>query len=320
MREEQRAPMSKTLLVVHHTPSPGTRELLEAVLAGTKDPDIEGVETVVRPALPPAAEGETLLLSAAAPSAGGERVAVPGYELLEELGRGGMGVVCKARQVKLGRIVALKMIRAAGLATAEELARFRAEAEAVARLQHPNIVQVYEVGEHDGLPFFSLEYVEGGSLEKALDGARADDRRRRAGLRTLLLGVRGLHGLVLGLPDCRTSCGKPRCKKHEAPGCAGARRGAVYCGHHRRPPWSGKGHGRQRVAIHYARRKVPGEGDDRRPGLASSVTAVEHWPVAGRLWACRARSSADLSNAVCGSTESRWPRAEQEEHRAAAAP
>jgi WD40 repeat protein/tRNA A-37 threonylcarbamoyl transferase component Bud32 len=95
---------------------------------------------------------------------------VPGYEIVSELGRGGMGVVYKARQIKLNRLVALKMILSGVHAGAAALARFRTEGEASARLQHPNIVQVYEVGEQGGLPYFSLEFCAGGSLERKLNG------------------------------------------------------------------------------------------------------------------------------------------------------
>jgi hypothetical protein len=95
---------------------------------------------------------------------------VPGFEILGELGRGGMGVVYKARHLALKRTVALKMILTGGYAGAAERARFKAEAEAVARLQHPGIVQVFEVGEHQGHPFCALEFVEGGSLAQRLNG------------------------------------------------------------------------------------------------------------------------------------------------------
>jgi serine/threonine protein kinase/Flp pilus assembly protein TadD len=95
---------------------------------------------------------------------------VKGYEILGELGRGGMGVVYKARQLGLNRIVALKMIRNAALAGADERDRFRREAEAVAQLTHPHVVQIHEIGETDGIPYFSLEYCGGGSLAARLNG------------------------------------------------------------------------------------------------------------------------------------------------------
>jgi formylglycine-generating enzyme required for sulfatase activity/WD40 repeat protein len=98
-------------------------------------------------------------------------VQVPGYEIIKELGTGGMGKVYLARQTRLGRLVALKMVLGGGHARSDDLTRFRTEGEAVARLQHPNIVQVFEVGEHEGLPYFSLELCPGGSLDRKLAGS-----------------------------------------------------------------------------------------------------------------------------------------------------
>jgi tetratricopeptide (TPR) repeat protein len=104
------------------------------------------------------------------PATGRAFPALPGYQILSELGRGGMGVVYKARQTALNRLVAIKMVLAGGHAGPEQLARFHTEAQAVAALQHANIVQIYEVGECDGLPYFTLEFVDGGPLDKALAG------------------------------------------------------------------------------------------------------------------------------------------------------
>lgn len=88
-----------------------------------------------------------------------------GFELLEEIGRGGMGVVYRAREIRLNRIVAIKMLLAGALSGPERIRRLRREAEAVAKLQHPGIVQIYSVGEHSGLPFLVLEYSGGGNLK-----------------------------------------------------------------------------------------------------------------------------------------------------------
>ena len=104
------------------------------------------------------------------PATGAVIPRLPGHEILGELGRGGMGVVYKARQLALNRLVAIKMVIGGGHAGPEQVARFQAEARSVAALQHPNIVQIYEVGEWQSLPYFTLEFVDGGTLDKTLKG------------------------------------------------------------------------------------------------------------------------------------------------------
>jgi WD40 repeat protein len=121
--------------------------------------------------------------------------AVEGYEILGELGRGGMGVVYRARHVLLNRPCALKMILAGDYADAQAVARFRAEAEAVARLQHPNVVQIHHTGVAGGLPFFELEYVEGGSLDGRLDGTPWLPRKAAGLVEALARGVAEAHRL-----------------------------------------------------------------------------------------------------------------------------
>jgi serine/threonine protein kinase/tetratricopeptide (TPR) repeat protein len=118
---------------------------------------------------------------------------IPGYELLEELGRGGMGVVYKARQLRLNRLVALKVLAAEHLASSERRARFQTEAQAIACLQHPHIVQVYEVGEHEGQPYLSLEYLAGGNLAQRLHGDPLPSRKATLLVEMLARAVSAAH-------------------------------------------------------------------------------------------------------------------------------
>jgi serine/threonine protein kinase len=120
------------------------------------------------------------------------------YELLTVIGRGGMGIVYKARQRGLKRVVALKMILSGAEAGPQELARFRLEAEALGDVPHPNIVQIFEVGEYEGWPFIALEYVEGGSLARELDGTPWPARRAATLVETLARAMHSAHeaGLV----------------------------------------------------------------------------------------------------------------------------
>jgi serine/threonine-protein kinase len=118
---------------------------------------------------------------------------VPGYVVEEELGRGGMGVVYKARHLRLNRPVALKMLLAGVYAGPQDLARFLREAEAEAGLQHPHIVQVHDVGEHDGRPYFTMELIEGGSLADRLRGTPQPARQAAELLATLAEAVQVAH-------------------------------------------------------------------------------------------------------------------------------
>jgi eukaryotic-like serine/threonine-protein kinase len=129
----------------------------------------------------------------AAPSIPAGLPSIPGFEIQGELGRGGMGVVYLARQVRLKRPCALKMIRAGRLADARDTDRFFAEAEAAAKLSDPNIVQVYSLGEWEGMPYLELEYVEGGSLADRLDGTPRPPLEAARLVETLARSIAAAH-------------------------------------------------------------------------------------------------------------------------------
>ncbi len=124
---------------------------------------------------------------------GGSIPKLPGYEILGVLGRGGMGIVYQARDVHLKRLVAIKMIRTGADAHSEELTRFRTEAEAIARLQHPHIVQVHAVGEHERQPFVVLEFVDGGSLHQKLSGTPLPPREAARIVKILAQAMQDAH-------------------------------------------------------------------------------------------------------------------------------
>ena len=128
----------------------------------------------------------------------GQAPAAESLEILEQLGEGAMGVVYRARQSGLNRVVALKMLHAVARADPKLLARFRTEAQAVARLSHPNFVQIYEIGERDGLPYFLMEHVSGGSLERKLSSGPLPWRQAAQLVETLAraMAVAHEHGIV----------------------------------------------------------------------------------------------------------------------------
>ena len=118
---------------------------------------------------------------------------VPGYELIGVLGRGGVGVVYKAVHLRLNRTVALKMPLAGAFATRAERQRFAREAELVAGLRHPNVVQVYDVGDLDGRPYFTMEFVEGGSLADAIAGTPRPARQAAELVASLADAIAAAH-------------------------------------------------------------------------------------------------------------------------------
>jgi tRNA A-37 threonylcarbamoyl transferase component Bud32 len=156
-----------------------------------------GIAARYSPLRAPVAADETVPFEKiAGPDGPGPAVAtpgVPGYQVLDLLGKGGMGVVYKARQVGLDRLVALKMMLHTEHASADDRRRFQTEAQAVARLQHPNIVQIHEVGEHQGQPYFSLEYCPGGTLANRLRGTPWEPAKAAELMRTLARAVHAAH-------------------------------------------------------------------------------------------------------------------------------
>ncbi len=130
---------------------------------------------------------------------------VPGYEITGELGRGGMGVVYRARHIRLNRPCALKMILAGAHAGPDDVARFVTEAEAIARLEHPSIVQIHHIGDADGLPYLELEYVSRGSLDRQLDGTPWPASNAAQLAEQVALGIAEAHRLGIVHRDLKPS-------------------------------------------------------------------------------------------------------------------
>src|ERR1051325_6883960 len=133
------------------------------------------------------------LVLAEEPDGGPSLSEIGDYELLKKIGRGGMGVIYQARQRSLDRVVALKLIHAGALAKADSVARFKLEAAATARLHHPGIVAVHEVGEHEGQHFYSMDFVPGHNLAVALRDGPFPPRRAAECVRAVAEAVHYAH-------------------------------------------------------------------------------------------------------------------------------
>jgi WD40 repeat protein/tetratricopeptide (TPR) repeat protein len=165
----------------------GARVLVETVSGDRERTVAANAEWTTEPGAPPHDVG---------PAAAARRLpVVPGFTVLSELGRGGMGVVYLARRAVLNRPCALKMILSGDHASPEESVRFLAEAEAAGRIRHPNALQIYSVGDHDGRPYLELEFADGGSLADRLDGAPWPGRRAAAMVEPLARAVGEAHRL-----------------------------------------------------------------------------------------------------------------------------
>ncbi len=181
--EAERLPLLHQLLLVELDYKFRSGETLNQSEYHTRFPDgRELIDEVFRP----------YVLREAA-TAGAEPRRFADYDLLEEIARGGMGVVYKARQASLNRIVALKMILAGQLASEKQVRRFHAEAAAAAKLDHPGIVPIYEVGEHQGQHFFSMGFIEGESLDARIARAPLEPRKAAQLLQAVAEAVQYAH-------------------------------------------------------------------------------------------------------------------------------
>ncbi len=171
---------------VHQAPSP------TAVGADLPFPVSDGAATLSDAPVPDLAATQPPGKPSSGPSISASQVP-PGYEILELLGQGSMGVVFKARHLRLNRVVALKMVLAGAHAAEADLARSRTEAEVIARLQHPGIVQIHGIGEHQGQRFVSLEFCPGGSLDRLLNGSPQPPLRAAALVEKLARAMHAAH-------------------------------------------------------------------------------------------------------------------------------
>ena len=224
---------------------------------------------------------------------------VPGYTLLEMLGEGGMGVVWKARQDGLNRLVALKRLRCAGAPTIEALARFHREAESVARLRHANIVQIHEVGEQDGEPYLALEYVGGGSLARELASGLLKPAQAAVLVETLARTMHHAHenGIVHRDLSRTTSFSTTtvRPDRRLRPGQA-ARRGVAQHANRDRP---------RHTQLHGARadrqRQIDGRPACRRVRPGAHLVRNTDWPAAFP-WPLRPRHAGPSAGTRGGAT------------------